>query len=144
MEIVEAKTGHLNEVYSLICELENESLNKDNFSRIYQDNIDNDNIYYLLAINESAIVGFASLHIQKLLHHCDKIGEIQEIVVLKGQQGLGIGTALFNRVVEIAVSNHCSQLEVCCNQARLKSHQFYLKQGMNKSHYKFTYPLSKK
>lgn len=141
LEIIKATIEHLNVVYELICELENECLNKDAFSQIYQDNINNINVYYLLAVDDSNIVGFASLHIQKLLHHCANIGEVQEVVVSIKQQCSGIGSALFNRIKEIAVLNNCLQLEVCCNQTREKSHKFYLKQGMKKSHYKFTYSL---
>jgi len=142
MNIVKATIEHLNNVYELICELESEKLNKNDFTQIYQDNITNNDIHYLLALDGSSVVGFASLHIQKLLHHCAQIGEIQEIVVSKKQQNLGVGTILFNQIKELAVLHNCLQLEVCCNLTREKSHQFYLKQGMSKSHYKFTYKLN--
>jgi len=142
MNIIEAKIEHLNSVYELICELENEKLNKENFTQIYQDNINNKDVHYLLAFDNLNIVGFASLHIQQLLHHCTKIGEIQEIVVSKKLQSSGVGTMLFNQIKELAILHNCLQLEVCCNLTREKSHQFYLKQGMSKSHYKFTYKLN--
>lgn len=141
MEIINGTIDHLEDVYKLICELENGNLEKDNFTRIYQDNINNKDIYYFLAIKELKIIGFASFHIQKLLHHCAKIGEIQEIIILEDEQSSGVGTALFNRIKEVAVQNECVQLEVCCNLAREKSHQFYIKQGIKRSHYKFTYRL---
>jgi len=70
-----------------------------------------------------------------------KVAEIQEIVVSKYYQGQGIGKMLFNRLKEIAVENKCVLLEVCCNQIREKSHEFYLKQNMKNSHYKFTLNL---
>jgi len=144
VEIVKANINHLEAIYTLICELENKNLNKNDFSQIYRDNINNDNIFYLIAVEASDIsdiIGFASLHIQKLLHHCGKVGEIQEIIIAKNQQGSGVGTALFNRIKEIAVINNCTLLEVCCNKIREKSHKFYLKQGMAQSHYKFVLDL---
>lgn len=141
MEIRNATINHLNAVYELICELESKELNKEDFSHIFQENVNNNDIHYLLAVEDSDIIGFASLHVQKLLHHCGNVGEIQELVVSKRRQGSGVGTALFNRIKEIAVLNSCGLLEVCCNQVREKSHQFYLGQGMDKSHYKFTYHL---
>ena len=144
LEIIQASIEHLDCVYELICELVNECLNKDAFSQIYQSNISNSNVYYLLEVNETDIIGFASLHIQRLLHHCSNIGEIQEIVVSRKHQYSGLGTALFNRIKEIAANNDCSQLEVCCNQVRGESHKFYCKHGMQNSHYKFTYPLVEK
>ena len=141
MEIIKTTINHLEAVYELVCELESKNLNKNDFSQIYRDNINNDNIYYLVAVDESGIIGFASLHIQKLLHHCGKVGEIQEIIISKNQQGTGVGTALFNRIKETAVLNNCVLLEVCCNKIREKSHWFYIKQGMKKSHYKFVLNL---
>lgn len=141
MEIIRATIDHLNVVYDLVCELENECLDEDDFSRIFRENMNNSDVYYLLAVDESNIVGFASLHIQKLLHHCAHIGEIQEIVVSKKQQCSGIGSALFKSIKQMAVLNRCLQLEVCCNQAREKGRQFYLKQGMKETHSKFSYSL---
>jgi len=141
MEIVTAIIEHSNEIYELICELENEFLDKEEFLQIFQSNLNNKNIYYLVALEESSIIGFASLHIQKLLHHCARIGEIQELIVSKARQGSGVGTELFIHIKEIADKNNCEILEVCCNRRREKSHQFYLKQGMEQSHFKFTYNL---
>jgi len=142
MEIIKASIDHLESVYKLLCELENDLLDKNDFSKIYKHNIKNDDVHYVLAVNDLNIIGFASLHIQKLLHHCSTIGEIQEIIVAKEQQGLGVGAMLFEELKKIATTNKCIQLEVCCNLARENSHKFYLKQGMKKSHYKFTYRLA--
>jgi len=141
MKIITATIAHLNQVYDLICELQDGKPDKDNFSQIYKDNISNQDIYYFLAFNEECAVGFASLHVQKLLHHCAKIGEIQEIIVSQAQQGTGVGAMLFDRLRETAIANNCEMLEVCCNKARENSHRFYLRQGMGKSHFKFTYSL---
>ena len=141
MEIIEARIDHLEDVYKLLCELENETLDKSKFTQIYRDNMYNSNIHYFLAIDELNVVGFASLHLQKLLHHCAQVGEIQEIIISKNQQGKGTGTALFNKLKETAIRYNCLLLEVCCNVLREKSHNFYLKQDMKKSHYKFTYQL---
>ena len=141
MKIIKADITHLDNVYELLCELENKDLDKNEFIKIYQDNLNDSNIHYYLAVDELVIIGFASLHIQKLLHHCACIGEIQEIIITKNQQKSGAGTVLFNKVKETAIQNNCSELEVCCNNIRVNSHKFYLKQGMINSHYKFTYHL---
>ena len=138
MKIINASPKHLEVVYRLICELEDAKIDREDFAQVYLDNINNHDVYYLLAVKEDDVVGFASLHVQKLLHHCAKIGEIQEIIIDRKQQGLGIGSMLFNKIVEIAESNECLQLEVCCSIARELSHKFYLNHGMEKSHYKFT------
>ena len=142
MELLKATIDNLDDVYKLLCELEDEVLDKSIFAEIYKDNVNNKSIHYILAIVESNVIGFGSLHIQKLLHHCSNIAEVQEIIISKNQQGSGIGTMIFDELKRIATSSGCLQLEVCCNLSRSKSHEFYLKQGMEKSHYKFTCVLN--
>ena len=121
MEIMTASIDHLEIVYNLLCELENDLLDKNDFAKVYQSNIKNDDVYYILAVCNLNIIGFASLHIQKLLHHCATIGEIQEIIISKEHQGLGAGAMLFNELKKIAAITKCIQLEVCCNLKREKS-----------------------
>ena len=137
MKIVKAAMHNLDAVYNLICELEDRKLDKYEFLRIYQENIADANVHYLLAEDGADIIGFASLHIQKLLHHCAKVGEIQEIIVSEKAQGSGAGTELFNQLAKTAASNNCLQLEVCTSKMREKAQDFYVKQGMKQSHFKF-------
>lgn len=138
MDIINAKLKHLNEVYDLICELEGEKMCKESFSTTYKTNLDTPNVFYRLVIDNEEVVGFASLHIQSLLHHGNRIGELQEIIIKHEKQGCGFGTLLFDDIKQKAEENGCIQLEVCCNQNRKASHMFYEKQCMNNSHYKFT------
>lgn len=141
MDIIKADIKYFDSVYSLICELENELVNKETLLQVFIKNIANSDIFYYLAIDDGEIVGFASVHLQYLLHHMGKIAELQELVVSKDKQGHGIGSFLFEKVIEMAMENECLLLEVCCNQVRGLSHKFYIKQGMKNSHYKFTLPL---
>ena len=141
MEILKANPNHVDDVYKLLCELENEVLDEKKFKKIYQANMKNNDVHYLLAVDNDCIFGFISLHIQQLLHHASAIAEIQELIITQRYQGAGAGTILFNKVKEIAIANDCLLLEVACSQFRTDSHKFYRKQGMNESHFKFTYPL---
>jgi Acetyltransferases len=141
VDIIKADIKYFDSVYSLICELENELVNKETLLQVFIKNIANSDIFYYLAIDDGEIVGFASVHLQYLLHHMGKIAELQELVVSKDKQGHGIGSFLFEKVIEMAMENECLLLEVCCNQVRGLSHKFYIKQGMKNSHYKFTLPL---
>ena len=141
MEIIKASAKNKNDVYALICELKGAKIDNNLFETVFLQNVENEDIFYLLAIEDHMAVGFASLHIQRLLHHVGNVGEIQEIVVDKKYQGQGIGTMLYNRLKRIAIERKCDLLEVCCNQRRIESHVFYHKQGMKNTHYKFTAPL---
>ena len=141
LQILKAENKDFDVVYELICELESAIMNKQALYEVYSHNLMRHDIHYILAVDDLHVVGFASLHIQQLLHHAAKIGEVQEIIVRKEKQGLGIGKALFDAIKTIAIEKGCMQLEVCCNQARKGSHEFYTKQGALNSHYKFTLPL---
>jgi len=137
--IKEPSAEHEDIIYELVCELEHERLDREAFSKVYRHNLSDPNVYYLLAIDSSDIIGFGSLHIQQLLHHCyTPVGEVQELVVTERYQGSGIGTLLMDRIKEIAVENDCKLLEVCFNKVRENSLMFYERQGMEKSHFKFT------
>jgi len=138
MEIIEARIEHFDKVYELICELEQASMNRQALYQVYTDNLSNKDIYYLLVVCGSEVIGFASLHIQRLLHHASSIGELQEIIICDSKRGLGIGNMLFNHIKKVAAEQGCSELEVCCSQKRKESHKFYLKNDMKNSHYKFT------
>ena len=142
MEIIKARDEDLDDVYRLICELENTTIDKKSFIEVYSRNLTSDDIHYILAVEDARIVGFASLHTQHLLHHASKIGELQEIVVSKDRQGAGIGKKLFESIKKIAADKQCTLLEICCNQTRKASHEFYLKQGAQNSHYKFTMTIA--
>jgi len=141
MKIIDATEKHRNEVYALLCELEHGELNKARFEELFLQNVKNRDVFYLLAVEDGMVRGFASLHIQSLLHHVGAVGEIQEIVVTSEHRGRGIGKMLYDRLKQIAEDNQCVSFEVCCNQLRAGSHLFYLSQGMKNSHYKFTLPL---
>ena len=142
MEIIKATIGHLDAVYRLMCELECRDLDKYAFLRIYQENIADANVCYMLAVDKNNIVGFASLHMQKLLHYCAKTGEIQEIIISEKYQGLGAEAALFRQMVKTAAANGCLYLEVCARKVRDETHQFYISQGMEQSHFKFMLDLA--
>jgi len=138
MEIRYAEGKDARDVYALLCELEEKVLDWDDFERVYRRNVEKEHIIYLLAIEEEQPIGFASLHVQELLHHTGNVAEIQELVVRGDWQGRGVGALLFAHVRQIAKECGGELLEVCCNQKRVRSHAFYEKQRMANSHYKFT------
>ena len=135
IQIREAKAEDQNEVARLIEQLEEAPVHREAFNAVYQENLNNPQIVYQIALSEGKICGFVSVHIQKLLHHTAPIAEIQELVVDEKCRGQGVGKLLF------AAKVGCLQLECACNQRRTASHAFYKKQGMTCRHFKFTLPL---
>lgn len=137
-EIRMAEQEDVVKVYDLIVELENQVIDFNSFKNVYFENLCNPQIYYYLCTDNNEIVGFISIHIQALLHHAAKIAEIQELIIRKDMKKRGIGSALFNKAMDISKQNKCLQIEVCCNQKRTASHIFYQKMGMTNNHFKFS------
>ena len=124
-------------IYELIVELEKTEPDREAFHRVFRRNLEQDGIFYGAAVEDGRIVGFISLHIQELLHHAGRIGEIQELIVTGQVQGRGAGRRLVEWADVTAGEQGCFQIEVCCNLARPESHLFYERVGMKKSHFKF-------
>lgn len=140
-EIRKATSEDLTEVYNLIVELENQSFDVCSFSKIYNENLDNKRVHYYVYEIEHKIIGFISIHIQSLLHHASNIAEIQELIITDSMRGKGLGKMLFEKALDIAKEDKCSKIEVCCNQKRKASHEFYTEMGMENNHYKFIMDL---
>jgi len=138
INIVPAKPGDFPEVYALLCELEERTLPKSATLSVFEENLKSPHIHYLLAVCNNKIIGFGSIHIQHLLHHYGKVGEVQELIITNDYQRNGVGDVLWNALKNVALQNGCNLLEVCCNRQRERSHPFYEKNGMKCSHYKFT------
>lgn len=141
MRIRLAEESDFARVYALLCELEGIHMDEARVAEIYRENLNNSDVRCFVAEEEARVVGYAGLHMQRLLHHAARIGELQEIIVEEGQRSSGTGSMLFAAVRRAAAEAGCAQLEVCCNLLRARSHDFYERQGMRRSHYKFTLPL---
>ncbi len=141
--IRKARSTDVTSVYAMMCELEGTNLNKSAFLKIWRINMAHRHIFYITAVSEGKVVGFASVHIQNLLHHAGEIAEVQELVVRENLRGLGIGRRLLRQAKRIAVQGKCKSLELACNSKRRRAHGFYEREGMERTHYKFTQPLHK-
>ena len=125
-------------VHKLICELENYTLDKDVFNENFRQNLNSSRVHYLVAIINNEIIGFVSCHGQLLLHHEGIVYEIQEIVVSNEHRSKGIGKKLLHVLEEIISKEDYKLLEVACNMKRKDAHRFYLANGFDQTHYKFT------
>lgn len=132
------------DIYELICQLENNKLDYEKFEKVFNINLQDDRIYYLVYEKDNTAIGFLSLHIDYQLHHIGKIAEIMELVTKEEYRGLKIGKNLFQKSCEIAKENDCIQIELATNKLREKAHKFYEKEGMKNFHYKFSMNLNGK
>ena len=125
-------------VHSLICDMENKELPYERFYAIYQDQLSDCHYYCLVCEQDSAVIGVLNLRFEAQLHHTEHIAEILEFAVADTYRNKGIGKEMFFKSCQIAKINGCSQIEVACNQLREYTHHFYMREGMNNFHFKFS------
>lgn len=125
-------------VYSLICNMEQKVLDKNEFKKIFIRQLKCNNRPLLIFEQNNEVLGTLNLRMEYQLHHCAKIAEIMELSVKEGFRSKGIGKALFDAACQLAKDYGCIQIEVSCNQLRTEAHHFYEREGMNKFHYKFS------
>ena len=123
-------------VYAMICDLENKVLSRESFNFVFNHNLVQQNICYLIAELDGIPVGMGSCHVQPLLHHAGMVAEVQEMFVKEEYRSKEIGKTLVNALVGFAKSKSASQIEVTSNNVRENAHRFYQKEGFKKSHVK--------
>ncbi len=124
-------------IYDFICELEEERLNFNAFREIFNDNLQNPDCHYFLAFDHDECVGYAGMHAQWLLHHCGKVGEIQEMFVVGNYRSKGVGSRLIQQLINVAERENYKILEVTANKKRIDTHRFYESKGLQPTHFKF-------
>lgn len=125
-------------IYSLICDMENTELPYDRFCEIYRDQLTDGHYYCLVCEQDDVVVSALNLRFELQLHHTERIAEILEFAVAPTCRNKGIGKEMLARSCQIAEDNGCSQIEVDCNQLREDTHRFYMREGMQNFHYKFS------
>ncbi|WP_428658830.1 GNAT family N-acetyltransferase [Runella sp.] len=124
-------------IYDFICELEEERLDFTAFQGIFNRNLQNPDCHYFLAFDDTVCVGYASVHAQWLLHHCGKVGEIQEMFVVANYRSKGVGGLLMQELMNVAERENFKILEVTANKKRVETHRFYERKGLEPTHFKF-------
>ncbi|MDO4298717.1 MAG: GNAT family N-acetyltransferase [Lachnospiraceae bacterium] len=131
-----------NAIYRLICDLEQTELPLRRFTEIYQKQTANDQYYCLVCEHEGTVIGLLNLRFEEQLHHSERIAEVLEFAVDHKYRNQGIGRGLLAEGCRIAGQKGCAQIEAACNQTRKEAHRFYLREGMENLHFKFSRRLS--
>jgi PhnO protein len=137
--IREASIKDFTDVYQFICELQSKVFDKETMNTLYSENISNPNYLYLVACDDNITVGYASCHIQNLLHHAGKVAEVQEMFVKPIYRSKGVGKLLMNELKKIAKEKGALQLEVTTRVVRKKAIQFYVREHFEDSHKKLVH-----
>lgn len=129
------------DIYKLICQLEDRELPRASFERIYATQVSDPRYYALVCQLDGQIVGVLNLRFEEQLHHTDRIAEILEFSVSPSCRSQGIGKQMLAKACAIAEEFGCAQIELATNQLRKDAHRFYAREGMHNFHYKFSKPL---
>ena len=135
--IVKAGLEDVEDIYNLMCILENKELDKEHFVQTYQQNIQDEDVIYLV-YKEDRILGFISFVVHHYLHHDRDMGEIVELVVLPECRGKRIGQQLLQAIEKKAIDLHLEQIELSTSTYRKQAHHFYEQNGYEMSHYNYT------
>ncbi|MFN4144944.1 MAG: GNAT family N-acetyltransferase [Runella sp.] len=136
-----ATAADVNYIYDFLCELESEVFDFEIFKSIFIRNLQNPDCHYILAFDEALCIGYGSLHAQCLLHHCGKVGEIQELFVSSDYRSRGVGALLLRELEAIALREKLLLLEVTPNQQRTDAIRFYERYGLQTTHFKLVKKL---
>lgn len=128
-------------IYDFLCALEETTLDQESFNTVFYRNIANPLVHYLVAEIQGEVVGFVSCHVQYLLHHTGKVGEIQELFVRPELRNQRIGHQLVAALVELATNENFVNLEVTTNQKRVDTIRFYERESFTRTHVKLVKPL---
>ena len=123
-------------IYSFLCTLEEALLDQTAFRAVFLRNLADPDVYYLVAEREGEVIGFISCHVQYLLHHTGKVGEIQELFVQPNARGQRVGHQLLANLMAQLVLENIVNLEVTTNQKRQDTIRFYERESFNLSHVK--------
>lgn len=129
------------QVYRLMCILEEQTLCFERFSAIYRTQLDSERYLCLVEERDGNVIGTLNLRFEAQLHRCARNAEILEFVISPAVRGQGIGKEMFAYACRAARAAGCSQIELSSNGRRTDAHRFYAREGMRKSHVGFTMPL---
>ena len=137
-EIRNCTTEDLHSVHEMISALEGENPGIEEFTEVFSTNLNDKNIFYIVAESNDKIIAFASIHIQMILHHTGKVAELMEMYVDPDFRNNGIGEALFWNLKDTAEACGCRYFEISSNIVRDKTKTFFENLGVQLTHYKFT------
>ncbi|MBD2757587.1 GNAT family N-acetyltransferase [Spirosoma validum] len=123
-------------IYAFLCTLEELTLDQTAFLSVFRRNLADPYIYYLVAEQAGEVIGFISCHVQFLLHHCGKVGEIQELFVRPDVRNQRVGQQLVAALDTLARQENFVNLEVTTNQKRTDTVRFYEREGFRPTHLK--------
>lgn len=136
-----ATPNDLEDVYRLICDLEGKPLSSKHFAQNYEANLSDSSIHYLVACDDEKVIGFLSIHVQRILHHENLTCELQELYILPDYRSRGVGRLMMEYAKKLAVNLGLEEIELTTRVSRTRAQEFYKRLGYANTHLKFVKKL---
>ena len=127
----------LDKVYELMNILYEGKLKYDRFKSIYKLKLLDKNSYYIVAIENSNIVGVLTSELQEKLHRERLQLFIEDLIVEESKRNNGIGKALIENAINFAKDNNCEVVELTSYKDNIRAHKFYKNNGFINHSIKF-------
>jgi len=89
--------------------------------------------HILLARDKNAVVGFVNFTTRRTIIHPGLSGLIDELVVSRSHQGMGIGKNLLLAAIEKCRELGCSEVEVSTEKSNTRAREFYRRCGFEEN-----------
>lgn len=92
---------------------------------------------YVIVNAKDRVVTIGSIIIEaKLIHHCGKVGHIEDIAVNSDEQGKRLGLTLIRYLLAVGKRNGCYKVILDCDP---ENEGFYIKCGLSRAGYEMEY-----
>lgn len=137
LKIRKFELDDLDKVYELMNILYEGKLKYDKFKNIYKLKLQDQNSYYIVAIENDDIVGVLTSELQEKLHRERLQLFIEDLIVEESKRNNGIGKALIENAINFAKDNNCEVVELTSYKDNIKAHKFYENNGFINHSIKF-------
>lgn len=137
MNIRRIRLDDLDKVYELMNILYEGKLKYDRFKDVYKLKLQEENSYYIVALEEDNVVGVLTSELQEKLHRKRLQLFIEDLIVEEAKRNNGIGKALIENAINYAKDNNCEVVELTSYKDNIKAHKFYENNGFINHSIKF-------
>lgn len=137
MEINFATTDDIKGILDLQTQIYRVEALPQNANKILADLLNRDFCDVLVAKDNNKAVGSIFVFYLPTPAHGKPYAFLEGLVVDKNYQGRGIGTALINKIIEMARAKNCYKIIFTSGIIRRQFHKFYEKLGFKKWGYEF-------
>ena len=97
--------------------------------------------WVFVAVQDGRVVGLAAVHVMSILERDDPIARVTAMVVDESMRGGGVGTALLDRLEEVARSEDCDKIDLTTRHQREGAAAFYRRRGFEETSLRFVKDL---